>query len=59
MMVDTVAQEMAKLEKETIEQISQRFGVDSTAAKDIFNMVARMCSTRGNACYWIQDYINK
>ena len=58
-MVDVVAQEMAKLENETIEQISQRFGVDSNTAKDIFNMVARMCRTRGNACYCIQDYINK
>ena len=58
-MPDTVAQEMKQLENETLEQISQRFGVDSTAAKDIFNMVARMCSTRGTACYWIQDYINK
>ena len=58
-MVDVVAQEMVKLEKETLELVEQRFGVDRTAAMDIFNMVARMCSTRGNACYWIQDYINK
>ena len=58
-MVDVVAQEMKQLENETLEQISQRFGVDSNTAKDIFNMVARMCSTRGTACYWVQDYINK
>ena len=58
-MPDTVAQEMKQLENETLEQISQRFGVDSNTAKDIFNMVARMCSTRGTACYWVQDYINK
>ena len=58
-MPDTVSQEMKQLENETLEQISQRFGVDRTAAMDIFNMVARMCSTRGCACYWIQDYINK
>lgn len=58
-MVDVVAQEMAKLEKETLELVEQRFGVDSNTAKDIFNMVARMCRTRGNACYCIQDYINK
>ena len=54
-----VAQEMAKLEKETLKLVEQRFGVDSNTAKDIFNMVARMCSTRGTACYWVQDYINK
>lgn len=58
-MIDVVAQEMKQLENETLEQISQRFGVDSNTAKDIFNMVARMCSTRGTACYWVQDYINK
>lgn len=58
-MVDVVAQEMAKLEKETLELVEQRFGVDSNTAKDIFNMVARMCRTRGNACYCIQDYIYK
>lgn len=58
-MVDVVAQEMAKLEKETLELVEQRFGVDSNTANDIFNMVARMCSTRGTACYWVQDYINK
>lgn len=58
-MPDTVAQEMKQLENETLEQISQRFCVDSNTAKDIFNMVARMCSTRGTACYWVQDYINK
>lgn len=28
-MVDVVAQEMAKLEKETLELVEQRFGVDS------------------------------
>lgn len=58
-MADIVAQEMAKLEQETLELISQRFGVDNNVATDIFNMVARMCSTRGNACYHIIDYINK
>ena len=58
-MVDVVAQEMKQLENETLEQISQRFGVDSNTAMDILNMVARMCSTRGTACYWVQDYINK
>ena len=58
-MIDVSAQEMAKLEKETLELIEQRFGVDSNASMDILNMTARMCSTRGTACYWIQDYINK
>jgi hypothetical protein len=58
-MVDVVAQEMKKLENETLELISQRFGVDNNVALDIFNMVARMCSTRGTACYWVSDYINK
>lgn len=58
-MIDVSAQEMAKLEKETLELIEQRFGVDSNTAMDVLNMVSRMCSTRGTACYWIQDYINK
>ena len=58
-MIDVSAQEMAKMEKETLELIEQRFGVDSNTAMDILNMVSRMCSTRGTACYWVQDYINK
>jgi hypothetical protein len=46
-------------EIETIVSLSNRYGVSENSAKDIINMVSRMCSTRGAAIMWIDDYINQ
>jgi hypothetical protein len=45
-------------ELDTIISLSNRYGVSENSAKDIINMVSRMCSTRGAAIMWIDDYIN-
>ena len=45
-------------EIDTIISLSNRYGVSENSAKDIINMVSRMCSTRGAAIMWIDQYIN-
>jgi uncharacterized Fe-S cluster-containing radical SAM superfamily enzyme len=44
-------------EIDTIVSLSNRYGVSEDSAKDIINMVSLMCSTRGAAIMWIQNYI--
>ena len=45
-------------ELDTIISLSNRYGVSEDSAKDIINMVESMCSTRGAALLWIDQYIN-
>ena len=45
-------------ELDTIISLSNRYGVSENSAKDIINMVSRMCSTRGAAIMWIDNYIS-
>lgn len=45
-------------ELDTIISLSNRYGVSESKAKDIINMVESMCSTRGAALLWIDQYIN-
>lgn len=45
-------------ELDTIIYLSNRYGVSENSAKDIINMVESMCSTRGAALMWIDQYIN-
>lgn len=44
-------------EIDTIISLCNRYGITESHAKDIINMVSRMCSTRGAAIMWIDDYI--
>jgi hypothetical protein len=45
-------------ELDTIISLSNRYGITESRAKDIINMVNSMCSTRGAALMWIDQYIN-
>lgn len=47
-----------QVELDTIISLSNRYGVSEDSAKDIINMVSCMCSTRGAAIMWIDDYIS-
>lgn len=49
---------LEQAEIDTIISLSNRYGVSENSAKDIINMVSRMCSTRGAAIMWIDDYIS-
>lgn len=46
------------VETDMVITLSNRYGVSENSAKDIINMVSRMCSTRGAAIMWIDDYIS-
>lgn len=48
----------AEVEQDIVERLCNRYGITESRAKDIINMVESMCSTRGAALMWIDQYIN-
>lgn len=48
----------AEVEQDIIERLCVRYAVSKESATDIINMVESMCSTRGAALLWIDQYIN-
>ena len=48
----------AEVEQDIVERLCNRYGITESHAKDIINMVESMCSTRGAALMWIDQYIN-
>ena len=48
----------AEVEQDIVERLCNRYGITESQAKDIINMVESMCSTRGAAIMWIDNYIN-
>lgn len=49
----------AKVEQNIVERLCNRYGILESRAKDIINMVNSICSTRGAALMWIEQYIDK
>lgn len=49
----------AEVEQDIVERLCNRYGITGSQAKDIINMVESMCSTRGAALMWIDQYIDK
>ena len=48
----------AEVEQDIVERLCNRYGITESHAKDIINMVKSMCSTRGAALLWIDQYIS-
>ena len=48
----------AEVEQDIVERLCNRYGITESHAKDIINMVESMCSTRGAALLWIDQYIS-
>ena len=48
----------AEFEQVIVERLCNRYGITESQAKDIINMVNSICSTRGSALMWIDQYIN-
>lgn len=46
------------VETDMVITLRNRYGVSENSAKDIINMMSSVCSTRGAALMWINNYIN-
>jgi hypothetical protein len=57
--IELIEDGVDKEQQDIVERLCNRYGILESRAKDIINMVESVCSTRGAALLWIDQYINK